>query len=136
MFRGEWVTLLPPGLCILGSAEDLTEDPIVVGAEDHLVIVDQANKFNSHFLQLLLHGPQPSRDLGQLLLMTPGQTGLQEGLDAGLCNGKENMLDLACSGRPLGLLTSFTDPSSMATCHTLRFRIPIQILLFPSPPPH
>lgn len=38
------------GAYVLGSDKDLTEDCIVVGTKDHLVVVDQANEFNSNFL--------------------------------------------------------------------------------------
>ena len=55
---------------MLGANKDLTEDCIIVGTEDHLVIVDQANEFNSDFLQLLLDWTQSPRNCGQWLLMT------------------------------------------------------------------
>lgn len=63
------------GTYVLGSDKDLTEDCIIVGTEDHLVIVDQANEFNSNFLQLILNWTQSPRYCGQRLLMTRGKVG-------------------------------------------------------------
>lgn len=68
--------LIPPPLesaGVSGSHKDLTEDGVVVGTEDHLVIVDQADKFNSNFLQLFLNWTQSPRYRGQWLLMTRGK---------------------------------------------------------------
>lgn len=44
-----------------GAGKDLAEDRVIVGAEHHLVVVDQANKFNSNILQLFLNGTQAPR---------------------------------------------------------------------------
>lgn len=60
---------------MLVSDKDLTEDCIVVWTEDHLVIVDQANKFNSNVLQFCLDRTQSSRYCGQWLLMTRSEVG-------------------------------------------------------------
>lgn len=60
----------------LGRDEDLTEDDIVVGTEDQLVVVDQAHKFNSNFLQLSLNRAQSPGYRGHWLLMTCGKVAL------------------------------------------------------------
>lgn len=70
VLRQRLILLRPQNACVLGPDEDLTEDGVVVGTEDHLVIVDQADKFNSHFLQLFLNRTQSPRYRGQWLLMT------------------------------------------------------------------
>lgn len=64
------ILLRPQNACVLGPDKDLTEDGVVVGTEDHLVIVDQADKFNGNFLQLFLNWTQSPRYRGQWLLMT------------------------------------------------------------------